>query len=68
MITKEILRSKNPYKNKTMFKKKTNRSINMKDLLEDFTKDLNNGSDDGLNEILWYYSMNYSNLSTKFSF
>ena len=30
----------------------------MKDLMEDFTKDLNNGSDNGLNEILWYYIMN----------
>ena len=30
----------------------------MEDLMEDFTKDMNNGSDDGLNEILWYYSMN----------
>ena len=38
--------------------KKTNQSINMKDLMEDSTKDLNNGSNDGLNEILWYYSMN----------
>ena len=30
----------------------------MKDLMEDFTKDLNNGLDDGVNEILWYYSIN----------
>ena len=29
----------------------------MKDLMEEFMKDLNNGLDDGLNEILWYYSM-----------
>ena len=36
----------------------TNQSINMKDLMEDFMKDLNNGSDDGMHEILWYYSMN----------
>ena len=42
--------------------------MNMKDLMEDFTKDLNNGSDDGLNKILWYYSMNDYNLSTKFCF
>ena len=39
-------------------KEKTNQSINMKDLMEDYTKDLNNGSDDGVNKILWYYSMN----------
>ena len=42
----------------SMFLQKIYRSINMKDLMEEFTKDLNNGSNDGVNEILWYYSMN----------
>ena len=51
-----------------MFLQQVTKTIS-RNFMEDFTKDLNNGSDDGLNKILWYYSMNNnSNLSSKFLF